>query len=139
MIDKDLIAAKAGAVKKHIDRVLYKSHISLDAFQRDADSQDILLFNLQMAIQNCIDIAAHIISAEGFGVPGSNNEMFYMLEEKGFIDKDVAEKMIKAVGFRNLVVHAYGKLDMQAVFAIARRDVNDLNDYLKAIFSKLGF
>jgi len=60
-----------------------------------------------MAIQNCLDIAAHIISDENFGVPGSNNEMFYLLEDNGYIKKDLTEKMVKAVGFRNLIVHEY--------------------------------
>ena len=30
-------------------------------------------------------MAAHIISEEGFGVPGSTNEMFYLLEENSGI------------------------------------------------------
>jgi len=91
-----------------------------------------------MAIQNCIDIAAHIISDEGFGVPGSTNEMFYLLEENDFMDRDITEKMVKAVGFRNLIVHEYEKIELGQVFEIALKDIKDLNEYLKSIFRKLG-
>jgi uncharacterized protein YutE (UPF0331/DUF86 family) len=38
-------------------------------FTQDLDRQESILFNLQMAIQHCSDIAAHIISEEGLGVP----------------------------------------------------------------------
>ena len=49
------------------------------------------LFNIQLAVQNCIDIAAHIISDEDLGIPGSTNEMFYMLEENGYLTRDITE------------------------------------------------
>ena len=46
--------------------------------------------------------------------------------------------MVKAAGFRNLLVHEYGKLDLKQVFEIAKHSAQDLNEYLAAIFSKLG-
>ncbi|HEX9756875.1 MAG TPA: DUF86 domain-containing protein [Nitrospiria bacterium] len=81
----------------------------------DLDRQESILFNLQMAVQNCIDIAAHIVSEEGFGVPGSTNEMFYLLEENGYLDVELTERMVKSVGFRNLIDHEYGKLELKQV------------------------
>jgi uncharacterized protein YutE (UPF0331/DUF86 family) len=64
--------------------------------------------------------------------------MFYMLEENGYINTALAEKMVKAVGFRNLIVHEYGRIELEKVFAIAQKDIDDLNEYLRAIFIKLG-
>jgi uncharacterized protein YutE (UPF0331/DUF86 family) len=46
--------------------------------------------------------------------------------------------MVKAVGFRNLIVHEYGKIELEQVYEIAKSDINDLNDYLKVIIKKLG-
>ena len=138
MVDRDLIVAKADAVKKHVDRATGKCQVDAGRFMRDRDRQDIVLFNLQMAVQNCIDIAAHIISDEGYGVPGSNNEMFYLLEENGYIETPVVEKMIAAVGFRNLVVHEYGN-----VLVCGHRKPPGLlrkprMTYVAAIFKKTG-
>jgi len=138
LVDKDMIIAKAAAVSKHVNRIVAKSGADIETFRNDIDYQDIILFNIQMAVQNCIDIAAHIISDEGYGVPGSNNEMFYLLEEHGFIGTSIVEKMIKAVGFRNLIVHEYGKLDIEQVYEISQRDIKDLLEYIKAIFTKTG-
>jgi uncharacterized protein YutE (UPF0331/DUF86 family) len=138
LVDKDLILAKASSVKRHLRRIEEKRNIDLNIFLKDIDRQESILFNLQMAIQKCIDIAAHIISDEGFGVPGSTNEMFYLLEENDFMGRDITEKMVKAVGFRNLIVHEYEKIELGQVFEIALKDIKDLNDYLKSIFRKLG-
>lgn len=77
MVDRDLIIAKAAAVKKHLKRIEAKRETSLANFKKDIDRQDIVLFNLQMAIQNCVDIAAHIVGEESLGVPGSTTELFY--------------------------------------------------------------
>lgn len=137
MVDRDLILAKASSVKRHLKRVIEKRDIDLKTFLKDIDRQESILFNLQMAIQNCIDIAAHIISEEGFGVPGSTNEMFYLLEENGYLDTNLSEKMVKAVGFRNLIVHEYGKVELKQVFEVAQNNIEDLNEYLRSIFKKL--
>ena len=138
MVDKDLVLSKASSVKRHLNRIKEKRDIDLQTFLKDLDRQESILFNLQMAIQNCIDIAAHIISEEGVGVPGSTNEMFYLLEDNGYISVDITEKMVKAVGFRNFIVHEYGKVELKQVFEVAKKEIQDLEKYLLSIFSKLG-
>lgn len=137
MVDRDLIVAKAGLVKKHINRIQQKSGKDIKSFIVDQDLQDIVSFNLHTAIQNCIDIAAHIISEKGLGVPGSVSEMFYTLEENGFLSAEMTEKMIKAVGLRNLLVHEYGKIDLKRVFKVIHEDIEDLSEFLIEIFQKL--
>lgn len=134
MVDRDLVLAKASSVKRYLSRVAEKGNTDLETFLHDMDLQEIILFNLQMSIQNCIDIAAHIISDKGLGVPGSTSEMFYLLEENGYLDRKLAEKMVKAVGFRNLVVHEYSKIELERVFELAHKDSKDLHDYLVALF-----
>lgn len=138
MVDKNILLSKATAVKRHIKRVIEKRDTSIDAFLNDIDRQESILFNMQMAIQNCVDIAAHIISDEGFGVPGSTNEMFYLLEENGYIKHELAEKMVKAVGFRNLMVHEYGKINLKHVFMFAHKDIDDLNEYVVSLTDKIS-
>jgi len=138
LVDRDLILAKAGSVKRRLDRIIEKRGNDLTLFLKDLDRQEIILFNLQMAIQECIDMASHIISEEGWGVPGSTNEMFYLLEENSYLERDLTERMVRSVGFRNLMVHGYVKIEMEEVYHIAQKDIHDLYKYLSAVFSKLG-
>jgi uncharacterized protein YutE (UPF0331/DUF86 family) len=139
VVDKTLILTKAGSVRKYISRIREKGNTELTTFLGDIDRQESILFNLQMSIQNCIDIAAHIISDEGFGIPGSTSELFYLLEENHYLEQDMTEKMIKAIGLRNLIVHEYGKIDLKRIFDAVHSDLHDLNDYIAAIFKKIGF
>jgi uncharacterized protein YutE (UPF0331/DUF86 family) len=138
MTDRDLIIAKAASVRAHLDRIVEKTGDGAQVFLRDPDRQDVVAFNLHLAVENCIDIAAHIISENGWGVPGSASEMFYTLEGRGMLDSQLTERMVKAVGLRNLIVHEYGRIDINRLFATVRSNLDDLTAFLSAIFSKLG-
>jgi len=62
--------------------------------------------------------------------------MFFILEENGYIDRGLSENMVAAVGFRNLIVHEYGKVDLKQVYHIAHHNIDDLEHFTKAIFQK---
>jgi uncharacterized protein YutE (UPF0331/DUF86 family) len=138
MVDRELVILKSGLVQKHINRIGEKTDTDLQSFLKNIDSQEIVSFNLHLAIENCIDIGSHIVSEEAFGIPGSSGEMFHLLFENGFLSLELSDKMSRAAGLRNLIVHEYDKLDAKRLFEIARKDVHDLENYLKSIFKKLG-
>jgi uncharacterized protein YutE (UPF0331/DUF86 family) len=138
VVDRDLIIAKAASVRSHLDRISAKTDSGLQDFLSDVDRQDIVAFNLHIAVESCIDIASHIISENGWGVPGSASEMFYLLEDKGILESALTERMIKAVGLRNLIVHEYGDIDLKRLFTTVRDDLKDITAFLSAIFRKLG-
>jgi uncharacterized protein YutE (UPF0331/DUF86 family) len=111
MIDKNVILDKASRIERHLKRIESKGSITLDEFLNDADLQDIFLFNLQVAIQNCIDMASHIISDENMGIAGSTSEIFYLLQENNYINAELTGKVIAAVGLRNLLVSLSGMVE----------------------------
>ena len=138
MVDRDLIIAKAASARTHLDRIASRAGADLQVFMSDLDRQDVVSFNLHLAVENCIDIAAHIISENDWGVPGSANEMFYLLEDRGILDPKLTERMIKAVGLRNFIVQEYGNINLKRLFATVSKDLNDLRTFLTIIFRKLG-
>jgi len=138
VVDRDLIIAKAASVRLHLDRIAAKTDSGLEDFLSDVDRQDIVAFNLHIAVESFIDIAAHIISENGWGVPGSASEMFYLLEDKGILETALTERIIKAVGLRNLIVHEYGEIDLKRLFTTVRDDLKDITAFLSVIFRKLG-
>ena len=107
-------------------------------FAKDTNSQDILLFNLTQAIQNCIDIAVHILSDEGWGLPGTQSEIFDILADKGLISKDLAGRLISMVGFRNRVVHEYEKLDLEIVYKVWQERLRDVEEFAFAVVERFG-
>lgn len=135
MVDREIIVSKISYVKQHLKRVKEAVSVPRERFLTEYQRQDVVLFNLQVSIQACIDIGNHIFSGFDEGVPATFSEIFSALAEKKIINKGLAEKLIKMVGFRNLIVHGYDKIDLKRVYQIATKDIADIQLYIKKITS----
>ena len=76
MVNRRVFATKCNAIEHHLARIIEKRQIDLQAFLKDLDRQESILFNLQMALQNCIDVAAYVVGEEELGIARSTNELF---------------------------------------------------------------
>ena len=50
------------------------------------------------------------------GTPATYGDAFRSLGEDGVLEERLAEALVRAVGFRNAIVHAYDNLDMSLVY-----------------------
>jgi uncharacterized protein YutE (UPF0331/DUF86 family) len=73
---------------------------------------------LYLAIQHLLDIGAHIVAAEGWGLPGSYREV---IEKLGVLPPEFARLIAPMAGFRNILEHDYVELDLRELDANARR------------------
>lgn len=81
-----------------------------------------VLHALLVSIQASIDIANHLISEKGLRRPENYREAFKILGEAGVISDDLASRLSDLAGFRNVLVHIYWGLDMDAVYGILQND-----------------
>jgi uncharacterized protein YutE (UPF0331/DUF86 family) len=85
---------------------------------------------LQLAIQSCIDIGAHLVSELGLQAPNDYRGVFESLRPAG-LDARLAERLATAAGMRNILVHGYLDIDDEAVWdALSRLD--DLRSFAAA-------
>lgn len=133
MVNQNILKAKISHIEKNSQRLAEKQNISLEEFKRNVDAQDIILHNLQLAIQGCIDIASHIISDEGWIVPDILIGLFDILMQHEIISLELSDRLKKMVGFRNIIVHEYGAIDLDKVHKIIRQDLDDIRLFLKQI------
>lgn len=76
------------------------------------------------AIEASIDIAQHLCSVQGWGPPRDNGDAMVQLGQREVVTPLIAESTRRAVGFRNVLVHAYVEVDD----AIVRERLADLRD-----------
>jgi uncharacterized protein YutE (UPF0331/DUF86 family) len=81
---------------------------------------------MQVAIEACIDLAQHKNAADGLAPAASGRESFRMLGDRGVIDPGLASRLGDAVGMRNLLVHDYVRVDLEALARAVREDRADL-------------
>ena len=64
---------------------------------------------------------------------------FDKLERLKIIDKKLADKLKKSVGFRNIAVHNYDELDLDLTFDIASKHIDDFRNFIKRVVEHDGF
>jgi len=133
MVNQNIIKAKINHIERSLQRLQGKKQITLAQLKNNADLQDIILHNLQLAIHGCIDIASHIISDQGWTVPDTLAGLFDILGVHKVISRDLEARLKKMVGFRNIIIHEYGTIDMNKVYQILTRDIKDVRLFLKRI------
>jgi uncharacterized protein YutE (UPF0331/DUF86 family) len=65
-------------------------------------------------------------------------QTFDVLAELGVIPHEIAVRMKKAVGFRNIAVHNYEAIDWQIAHAIATRHMSDFVAFATAVVESTG-
>jgi uncharacterized protein YutE (UPF0331/DUF86 family) len=88
-------------------------------------------------IEACIDIAQHVCAAEGWGPPGDNGDAVALLGRHGVIDVALAGRVQRAVGFRNVLVHEYVRVD-DAVVLQRLDDPGDLERFARQVAAWLS-
>lgn len=58
---------------------------------------------------------------------------FTQLAETGRLSAPVAVRMVKAVGFRNISVHAYRSIDWEVVYRIGTLHLDDFRDFIREV------
>lgn len=86
---------------------------------------------LQLAIQTCIDVGAHVVSEMGLKVPADYRGVFESLCPAG-LDLSLAERLAAAAGMRNILVHGYLDVDDEAVWNALGR-LEDLRDFAATV------
>ena len=111
---------------------------SREAFEADRTAREVVVLNLFVAIQACLDLAAHWLADEGWNVPDRYGELFVALADHGVIPRPLALRLVAAAGLRNLVAHQYGALDWVRIHATASSSaLDDLEAFCAALAAKM--
>ena len=132
-MDKEVISNKLESLRRCIQRIRDKTPASAALLIEDSDIQDIICLNLERAVQLCVDLASHIIADSDLQAPGSMGESFEQLRRLKLIQDELAGRMKKAVGFRNVAVHAYQEINWKIVYAIITTRLEDFVAFARSV------
>ena len=134
-MDNIIVRQKLDALARCINRIGEKCPENLEELLNSYDLQDIISINLERAIQQSVDAAMIILSDLDKPVPSTMAEAFIELREGNIISAETEKNMIKAVGFRNVAVHAYKKIDWAIVWSIITKHIQDFKNYAQEIIN----
>ena len=132
-LDRAVLAERTSAVERHLQRVVVRLPDTPDVFQPASDASDAVILHLWQATQIVIDLAMALCVESRLGTPASYADAFRRLADAGRIDADLAARLVRAAGFRNVVAHAYESLDMKRVHAAATHGPADLRAFMRQL------
>lgn len=127
MVDPEGIAARVERLGPLLEELEQIEGGGRDAYMASFRTRLAAAHAIQLAVQICIDVGAHLIAEKGLPAPSDYRGVFEGLQGAG-LDKDLAARLGDAAGMRNILVHDYLEVDDEQVWeALARLD--DLREF----------
>jgi uncharacterized protein YutE (UPF0331/DUF86 family) len=101
-------------------------------FDTDYLRQDAICMNLQRICELAIDIANHLIKTKKLGLPQDSKDSFALIERAGLIDAGQMNSLQAMVGFRNILVHEYARVDLRILVEVIERRMREVLDFADA-------
>lgn len=136
MTEGHLVAKKLAYIETRLREL--RSESKPERIPHDLRELRFVEHTLQIAIQAALDAASHIVSDDRLGEPNTNRELFDLLARNGWIGDDLAVRLGRMVGFRNILVHGYAEVDPLIVKDVVENHLGDLDDFITAIRSRLA-
>jgi uncharacterized protein YutE (UPF0331/DUF86 family) len=135
MVD-DVLLNKSATIERCVQRAREEYNRDPATFGDDFTRQDAAILNIQRACEAALDIGQHLIRREKLGVPQSARDVFGLLATAGLVTADLAEKLKRMVGFRNIAVHDYQTLQLPITVRIIESHLDDFLVFTQTLLQR---
>lgn len=130
----DIVLNKKASIERCVSQIrTYYALPSETGFEDDYMKQDAIAINLQRACEQCIDLANHTIKTLKLGLPTESRESFRLLATGKVIPHELAHHLEGMVGFRNILVHEYQRMDIELMVRVIEHHLDDLVEFTNCI------
>ena len=129
----DVLLNKASAIERAVRRAREEYGADDGNLMANQTRQDAIMLNLQRACENSIDAAMHLVRVHRLGIPQETRDAFNLLEAAGRLTPSLAGRLKKMVGFRNVAVHDYQKLNLDIVRRILVEHLDDFLEFTRVL------
>lgn len=130
---KVIIKTKIAEINDSLKLVKDNLPSSLSTFKKMGLMKDGIYKRMEYAIENVFDICSIINSDLKLGVPVDNEDILNNLYEADVIDNVTMDKLKSMKGFRNILVHRYGKIEDDMAFKILNNNLEYFNHFIEVI------
>ncbi len=132
----DVVLNKVAIIERCVARVREEYDGEERNLVADQRRQDSIILNLQRACEAAIDLAMHVVRVRRLGIPQESRDAFTFLGEAGLIEPQLATKLMAMVGFRNVAVHDYRRLDLAIVRSIVTDHLDDFLEFARVVLGQ---
>lgn len=138
MLDRERILAKLDELDGYLGELRQVVPESYARYAESVEKRRACERLLQLSIECAIDVCALFVSGLRLGLPAEEDDLIEKLEQAGLVSSEMAKVLRTMKGFRNILVHEYGRIDNAIVFAMATRRLQDFNSFKTEILQALA-
>lgn len=135
--DPKVIAAKLATIEEALQFLAEMAALDDDAFVADRRNYRAAERYLHLACEAIFEIGTHVIASLGLARPDRYADVVPILADAGLVTRETAEALKDLAGFRNLLVHEYGRIDRLRLHGFARERLDDLRRFAADISASL--
>jgi len=125
---------KIEEIEKYIEELGSVLPFGFNDYENDFKLRAFCERYFEKIIEAIVDLAFIIIKDKKLEIPEEDKGAFDILFREKIISSDLAEKLKKAKGMRNILAHEYGKIDDEIVFeAVTEELIYDAVEFLKRV------
>lgn len=136
MLDRERILARLDALRGYVRELRQIAPSTLEEYERNLEKRRACERLLQIAIECVLDVCALVVAGLRLGLPGEEDDLFARLEEAGLVQESLAQRLRAMKGFRNLLVHEYGRIDDRLAFGVLGR-IGDVEEFERVVLDAL--
>jgi uncharacterized protein YutE (UPF0331/DUF86 family) len=133
----DIIKTKLKIIEENIILVKENFPDELEEFKKLGLIKDGIYKRIEASIQEIINICSIINTDLKIGIPSNRDEIISALEENEVISKELSEKIKQLKGFRNFLVHRYGRIQDDIAYEDIKKGFNDFKLFKNEIIKFL--
>ena len=130
---KEIILSKISEIEESLSLIEENIPEDFDDFENMGLLKDGIYKRLQYMIENILDICAIINSDLKFSSPGEEDDIINNLVKNKVLSKSLGNKIKELKGFRNIIVHRYGKIDDKLSFELIKENMDDFERIIQDI------
>lgn len=137
LIDREILATRLSKLREALKKLKSIAGKPRNEYLKSEVDRALAEHYLRIALEAGLDIGNHVIASEGFRKPLKIREIPMILAENGVISRELSEKLARAAGLRNRLVHGYADVDHEAIYGVLQQDLGDLERLAEAVVKYL--
>ncbi len=129
--------AKIERLDEYLGYLKLLQRVNKKSFLEDYHNFGLAERYLQLTIEVTLDIAKMLVTERGLPKPESNQEFFAVLHDAKILSKKTTETLQGTIGFRNVLVHDYEKIDRAVVYEKLQTRFDDFLAFRKEVLKYL--
>lgn len=136
MLDRERILAKVDELDGYVKELQAIAPQSFTEYRR-IEKKRACERLLQIAVECVIDVCNLFVSGLRLGLPAEEDDLFEKLEQAGILSPRMKETVKEMKGFRNILVHEYGRIDDEIVYQATKTRLGDFADFKREVLEAL--